>query len=141
VPQEYEIKKVIMRDPQYYGNLSSIITSTPREVLHAYFQWQIINVWGGRLYNELNKPLRVLSNQLAGLDDHSEPERWRTCINEIDANLGWILSGFYIDRVFGQEAKDYGDRIIRDIKAVFAENLKALDWMSDAVKERAAKKG
>ena len=141
IPRGYEVQKVIVSDLKYLEKLPEIITSTPREVLHAFFQWQVINVWGSRLHNDIKKPLRVFSNELSGLAADSEPKRWKVCIDEVDTNLGWILSELYVERAFGQQQKDFADRIIRDIKIVFAERLKGLDWMSDTVKERAARKG
>jgi endothelin-converting enzyme len=141
IPQGYNVHDVIVRDPQYYSSISAILASTPRPVLKAFFQWHIINAWGGWLDRDVNKPVRIFKNQLAGLFDDPKPPRWRTCAEEMDSKLGWILSGFYVERAFSPQSKEYGDRIIRDIKAVFTERLKDLDWMSDVVRERAAKKG
>lgn len=135
------LNQVILTDPDYYGNLSSIIASTSRETLQAYFQWHLIRDWAGGLHREISKPLRVFSNQLAGLAEDTIQERWKVCSEEIDSRLGWILSGFYVEKAFSPDAKKYGERIISDIKAVFSERLKDLVWMSEAVKERAARKG
>jgi endothelin-converting enzyme len=141
LPRGFKVSDVIVRDAQYYSNISSIIASTPRPVLNAFFQWHLINAWGSWLDRDVIKPLRVFKNQLSGLSEDSKPPRWKTCADEVDSKLGWILSGFYVERAFSPESKEYGDKIIRDIKAVFTERLKDLDWMSDTVRERAAKKG
>jgi endothelin-converting enzyme len=141
MPPGANLSEVILSDPEYYGNISSIIASTTRETLHAYFQWHLIRNWAGGLHKDLNKPLRVFNNQMAGLAENTIPERWKSCSDEIDSRLGWILSGFYVERAFSPEAKKYGERIIGNIKTEFSERLKDLDWMSDAVKTRAAKKG
>jgi endothelin-converting enzyme len=139
-PPGYETKNVLIRDPEYHENLSSIINSVPRVVLHAYFQWQIISVWAEWLHKDLDKPLKAFKDRLGGLEN-AQPERWRTCVSEIDNNLGWLLGASYTRRAFSLEAKEFGDRIIRDIKTIFAEKLKGIDWLSDSVKEKAAKKG
>jgi endothelin-converting enzyme len=141
VPSGYKVHDVIVRDLSYYGNISSIITSTPRPVLHAFFQWHLINTWSSWLDRDMNRPLRIFRNRLSGLPDDAKPDRWKTCAEEMDSKLGWILSGFYVERAFSPQAKEYGDRIIQDVKAVFTERLKDIDWMSESVKARAANKG
>jgi endothelin-converting enzyme len=78
---------------------------------------------------------------MAGRDSDAIGERWRTCVSEIDGNLGWLLSAAFVERAFSAEAKSLGDRIIRDIKAVFSERLNTFEWMSNSTKQVAAKKG
>ncbi|KAF2431475.1 peptidase family M13 [Tothia fuscella] len=140
VPQGFKIQNVILSDSDYYGNLSDIIKSTSREALHDYFVWHIIKNMAGGLHEDVIKPLRIFGNQLAGRPDETIPERWKICADDVDSFIGWILSGFYIERAFSPQAKEYGEKIVNDIRAVFSDRLKDLDWMSDAVKEKAARK-
>jgi endothelin-converting enzyme len=132
---------VINSDPDFFTKISGIIDSTPREVLHAYFQQRLVMTWAGRLGKEYTRPLRVYSNLMAGRDPFSESERWRTCSSEIDSALGWILSAAYVEKAFSADAKKLGDRIVSDIKAVFSERLMKFDWMSEKTKALAVKKG
>ena len=62
-------------------------------------------------------------------------------MSEVDRALGHLLSGVFIQRAFTKKDKELGDQIISDIKRVFRENLKTLDWMTEKTKEVAAKKG
>jgi endothelin-converting enzyme len=140
-PPTYDVKTVIVSTVDYYKNLSSIIRSADRQTLHDYLQWRLIEVWGLRLHNDFNRPLRRFANIMAGKDPDAVPVRWRTCLKEVDFGLGWIESGFFVQRAFGPQSKEFGDRIIHDIKDMFTERFKGLDWMSDTVKTVAAKKG
>ncbi|KAF2402132.1 zincin [Trichodelitschia bisporula] len=140
LPANYTVKRVILSDPWYFGNLSSILTSTPRPVLHAYFRSRLVSSWAGRLHKDFRYPAKAFGNALAGRNPDAEAERWRTCLSEVDGTLGWLLSAAYVERAFSPEAKELGDRIVRDIKNIFSERLKGFDWMSDAVKTAAAKK-
>jgi len=140
VPAGYAIKTVLDSDPNYFKSISSIIKSTPRETIHAYFQSRLIASWAGRLHKDFTKPSRVFSNQMAGRDPNAESERWRTCTSEIDGSLGWLLSAAFVQRSFSSDAKVLGDRIVKDIKAVFTERLQGFEWMSNVTKEVAAHK-
>lgn len=51
-----------------------------------------------------------------------------------------MLSRFYIEEAFSDEAKKYGDQIIMDIKQQFITKLNGLSWMDDSVKKLAANK-
>jgi endothelin-converting enzyme len=62
-------------------------------------------------------------------------------MSEVDSALGHILGGVFISRMFSKKDKQLGDQVIQDVKDVFAENLKTLDWMSALSKEVAARKG
>lgn len=55
--------------------------------------------------------------------------------------LGWILSKFYVEKAFSAEAKDFGDRIVSDIKSQFIKKLKKADWMSKDVRKLGIEKG
>jgi endothelin-converting enzyme len=140
-PPTYDVKTVIVATVDYYKNLSSIIDSADRQTLHDYLQWRLIEVWGLRLHDDLSRPLRRFANMMAGKDPDALPVRWRACLREVDLGLGWIESGFFVQRAFSAQAKDFGDRIIHDIKDMFTQRFKELDWMSDSVKTAAAKKG
>lgn len=143
-PKDYKVKTVILSDTYYFGNLSSIIKETPRATLHAYFRWNVLRGWYGRLHKDYTRPSRVFNNQLAGRDDDAISARWRTCISEVDnisGGVGWLLSAVYIDKAFSPAAKELGDRIVRDIRAEFISRLQNFDWMTDTVKQAATTKG
>jgi len=51
------------------------------------------------------------------------------------------LSRFFVEKAFSEEAKQYGDEIILDIKAEFIRKLEASHWMSKDVRKAAVEKG
>ena len=55
--------------------------------------------------------------------------------------VGWILSKFFIERAFSEEAKKFGDRIVSDIKAQFIKKLQVTEWMSKDVRQKGIEKG
>lgn len=54
---------------------------------------------------------------------------------------GWILSKFFVEEAFSQDAKSFGDRIIHGIKNQFVEKLSVAGWMSKDVRNVAIEKG
>ena len=55
--------------------------------------------------------------------------------------IGWILSKFFIEKAFSEEAKTFGDQIVSDIKVQFIKKLQSTDWMSNSVRQKAIAKG
>lgn len=54
---------------------------------------------------------------------------------------GWILSKFFVEKAFSEEAKDFGDQIVSEIKVQFIKKLRGAEWMSKDVRDLGIKKG
>ena len=54
---------------------------------------------------------------------------------------GWILSKFFVEKAFSEEAKKFGDRIVSDIKVQFIKKLGGAEWMSKGVRDHGIEKG
>lgn len=46
-----------------------------------------------------------------------------------------------MEKAFSEDAKDFGDRIVSDIKEQFIKKLDAAEWMSEDVRKLGIKKG
>jgi endothelin-converting enzyme len=143
-PEGYPItpdRTVILRDMDYFAGLSALIRQTPRDTIHLYFRSRLIVTWIGFLHNSLNLPLKQQLNMLLGKDPNSRADRSKLCTVEMDNALPHILGGTFVERMFKTKDKELGDRIIGDIKTVFNERLKHLEWMPTNIQELAATKG
>lgn len=138
-PTGYKIE-TINGKTAYLKRLSTILKSTPREVLHAYFQTAIIRSWAPRLDKTYYQPLTQFRN-VTGDDFYSPPsERWRVCLGEILDNFDTLLGSVYLERVFSPEGKLLGDGIVDSILKIMALRLDSLDWMSNSTKVVAQQK-
>jgi endothelin-converting enzyme len=139
-PSNYTVGDVIVYAPDYFPKVSSILKNTTSETIDAYLEWVLIQTWATRLSDDISAPYRRLQNELQGKDPEALAERWRTCFADVDTNLPWIESAFFVREAFSPEAKTYGERIITDIEDVFEAKLKTYEWMSAEVKELAIEK-
>ena len=130
---------VLVTHLDWYRNVSKVIQSTSWLTLQDYFRWRIIATWSSSVHGNYSAPLDRFNNMLAG--KNSTPDRWRTCLTGVDSTAGHILGSFFIRRAFSTNDKVLGERILENIKTVFAENLGTISWMSNATKELAAQKG
>ncbi|PVH99096.1 peptidase family M13 [Periconia macrospinosa] len=139
-PSNYTIGNVLVLAPEFFPKVSGILSNTTSQTVDGYLKWTLIQNWATRLSNEVSAPYRRLQNELAGKDPEAVGERWRTCLTDVDSNLAWIESAFFVREAFSPEAKTYGERIITDIENVFQEKLKGYEWMSSEVKTKAIQK-
>ena len=52
--------------PEYLKNLTTILSDTPKEVLHTYLLWKQIQAYGPYIEADAVAPLRQFSNELQG---------------------------------------------------------------------------
>ncbi|KAE8377252.1 hypothetical protein BDV26DRAFT_217002 [Aspergillus bertholletiae] len=139
-PSDYRSDRLIVGSPSYMKALSSILNDTPREIVHLYFNWKIIQTYADEIEDAKIQPLREFNNRLAGKDPQATEERWRKCIRSLDNSLGWTLSRFYVLDSFSEASKELGDQIVSDIKERFVYTLRQTSWMPSEVRDLAIKK-
>jgi endothelin-converting enzyme len=155
-PSDVKTNRLIVMSPNYMKNVTSILSTTPKDVLQTYLLWKLVQAYASAIEADELKPYSRFTNTLQGKvglpllqlysrtkqwqDPDSTPERWRTCVNHVDGGLGWILSRFFVEKAFSEKAKIFGDQIVSDIKEMFIEKLKVTKWMDKSVIELAIEK-
>ncbi|KAF3070925.1 Endothelin-converting enzyme 1 [Daldinia childiae] len=139
-PQDYTADTMLLAFPEFLGNVSDILSKTSKSTVQSYLVWQLVNQYSSYVEGPEVQPIVRFSNTLSGRDPDTKTERWKTCVGYVDSTLGWILSRFYIEATFSDEAKEFGDQIILDIKKQFISKLNDLSWMDDSVKKLAVNK-
>ncbi|CAJ2511492.1 Uu.00g071170.m01.CDS01 [Anthostomella pinea] len=140
VPANYTADTMLLAFPEFLGNVSDIISKTSKSTIQSYLIWQLINSYSSYVEGPEIQPITRFYNVLSGRDPETKSERWKTCLSYVDGTLGWILSRFYIEAAFSEEAKKYGDQIVMEIKQQFISKLTGLDWMDDSVRKLATNK-
>jgi endothelin-converting enzyme/putative endopeptidase len=68
------------------------------------------------------------------------PPRWKQCVRYVDRDLGEALGQEFVSRTFTAETKAKTVDMTRRIETAMEQEIKALDWMTDATKQRALEK-
>jgi endothelin-converting enzyme len=139
-PREYSPNRIIVGSPAYMTALAKSLFNSKTETLQAFFVWKAIQRYEEKVEDPSLEPLRGFNNQLRGLDPFAREERWRTCIDAVDQDLGWILSKFFVESAFSEDSKNFGDLIVSDIKDSFKTTLEHTEWMTKDVRDRAIEK-
>ncbi|KAK6955600.1 hypothetical protein Daesc_003242 [Daldinia eschscholtzii] len=129
-PENYTADNMLLAFPEFLGNVSEILSKTSKSTVQSYLVWQLVDQYSSYVEGPEVQPI----------DPDTKTERWKKCVSYVDSTLGWILSRFYIEATFSDEAKQFGDEIILDIKKQFISKLNDLSWMDDSVKKLAVNK-
>lgn len=66
VPSGYEIDQMITSFPEYFTNVSDIISATSRETVQGFFLWKVIQGSASDVEAPEVKPYKRFMNQLEG---------------------------------------------------------------------------
>ncbi|KAI1846488.1 hypothetical protein JX266_007385 [Neoarthrinium moseri] len=140
VPSSYTTDTMLLAFPEFLANVSQILTETSKSTIQAYLIWNVITAHHNHVESSEVEPVSRFFNVLAGKEPDTKSERWKTCSGVVGNQVGWILSRFFIEKAFSEDAKKFGDQIIMEIKQQFISTLNGLSWMDDSVKTSAIRK-
>jgi putative endopeptidase len=66
--------------------------------------------------------------------------RWKRVLNTADGTIGEAVGRLYVEKHFSPTAKAKMLEMIANLQAALADRIKALDWMSEATKQKALTK-
>lgn len=88
---------IILGEPDYLDLLSELLDETAQETLRTYFTWRIVQSYASYVMSDLSTTLSQFYNKLNGRDVNAQPERWRTCVAQVN-------SGYSPDSGLGKSA-------------------------------------
>ncbi|KAI7888088.1 uncharacterized protein EV154DRAFT_426255 [Mucor mucedo] len=133
--------KIVVTSPTYIERVSSDLLSQNARTLQAYFLWQTIYTYSDALGQDIRSPIHRLKSKLIGTNPKSVKPRWDTCLDEVNASIGFLAGRYYVLQAFGGDAaKRDADEFVKSIKGVFVDRLPELSWLDEPTREKALEK-
>ncbi|HTB30493.1 MAG TPA: M13 family metallopeptidase [Bacteroidia bacterium] len=133
------VDSVVVGQPEFLIAFNSYLKTYPLEDWKNYLKFHYIH--GLATYMDDKTYMENFSFYSTVLRGVKEPKpRWKRAVNQTNYSLGELIGQVYITDYLPQGTKEKLLQIGNDIKAVYAERLKNLDWMSAATREKAVKK-
>ncbi|KAI4229897.1 MAG: hypothetical protein L6R36_000543 [Xanthoria steineri] len=133
-------KKVIITAPAYLETLSKALRETDRSVLEAYFIWRVVQTHARTVKAKAVEPILAFQSQLEGRTYKPDEERWRLCVQHVNAGLGWILGYFWAKWHLPSDIQSFGSSVIHTILDGYLEQQQSLEWLSQHAKDIASEK-
>ncbi|KAF9900448.1 hypothetical protein EC991_007326 [Linnemannia zychae] len=133
-------RPIFVSSPTYFTNLDAVLKNTTTSTLRNYFTWLLIKTHGSNLAEPYNQPLTVLAATLNGIPPGIKVERWKTCINTINVNLGESAGHYFVLEKFKGNSREAFTEVIDTLKAAYTTAFPSYDWLDKTTLDNALKK-
>ncbi len=134
-----KVDSVVIGQPEFLTALNGYLKSFPLDDWKNYLKFHYIH--GVSTYMDDKTYMETFSFYSTVLRGVKEPKpRWKRAVTNTDRSLGELIGQVYVTDYLPKGTKEKLLQIGNDIKAVYAERIKNLDWMSPATKEKALHK-
>ncbi|KAM8999712.1 endothelin-converting enzyme-like 1 isoform 3-T4 [Sarcophilus harrisii] len=133
-----EDEEVVLLATEYMQQVSQLIRSTPRRILHNYLVWRVVVVLSEHLSQPFRSALHDLSREMEGSDKPQELAR--VCLGQANRHFGMALGALFVHEHFSAASKAKVQQLVEDIKHILGQRLDELDWMDKETKAAARAK-
>jgi putative endopeptidase len=133
------INTLNVTEPKFFKALNAELKSVPLSDWRAYLRWHAVHARAPYLSkNFVVEDFNFFRKTLRGVNEL--PPRWKRCVRYVDRDLGEALGQEFVRRTFSADTKAKTLDMTRRIEAAMESEIKTLDWMTDATKQRALDK-
>ena len=130
---------VIVGQPEFYKSLNTFVKSYSIEDWKTYLKWDLVNSYAAYLNSDIEKQnFKFYSTVMNGVS--KQKPRWKRVVGQTDNYLGELIGQVYVAEYLPKGSKEKLLEIGNNIRDVYADHIKKLDWMSEATKVKALKK-
>lgn len=131
--------KFNLHNLNYYEKLDKLIKSKSLDEIKMYLKWKLINSFSPNMSKKIEtESFNFYSKELSG--QKKKDPRWQVVLDEVESYLGEIIGKVYVEKYFNKKKKKLIEDMILNIKDIYGERIKKLDWLSEKTKEKAVKK-
>ncbi|MCF8320218.1 MAG: M13 family metallopeptidase [Flavobacterium sp.] len=130
---------VIVGQPEFYKALNTFVKSYSIQDWKTYLKWDLVNSYAAYLNSDIEKQnFKFYSTVMNGVS--KQKPRWKRVVGQTDNYLGELIGQVYVAEYLPKGSKEKLLEIGNNIRDVYAEHIKKLDWMSEATKVKALNK-
>jgi len=127
---------VIIGQPEFFNALDNILQSTAPKTVGHYLQYHYIKGLAPYLDDKTYaEHFSFYNTTMRGISEMKP--RWKRVVDQTNSSLGELIGQVYVDEYLPKGTKEKLQQIGNDIKVVYAERIKKLDWMSPETKAKA----
>lgn len=134
-----EFSELNLAHPEFFKAFAAQLQATPVQDWKAYLKWKLLHAAAPYLSAPFEEErFRFYSGVIAGVKE--QKPRWRRVAAEIDSSIGDALGQLYVAEFFPPEAKVRVLQLVENVRAAFADRIRAAEWMDAPTKARALEK-
>ena len=130
---------VIVGQPEFYKALNVALKNYSIDNWKTYLKWDLYNTYASYLNKDIeNQNFYFFSTVMSGIN--KQKPRWKRVVEQTGNSLGELIGQVYVDEYLPKGTKEKLLEIGNNIRVVYGERIKKLDWMSPATKSKALAK-
>lgn len=130
---------VIVGQPEFFTALEKSLKTFSIEEWKTYLRWTLVNAYAENLSRAFDKQnFYFYSTVLSGVKE--QRPRWKRVVSQTDGQLGELIGQVYVGEYVPKGTKEKLAEIGANIREVYAERIRSLEWMSDSTKAKALNK-
>jgi putative endopeptidase len=133
------VDTVIVGQPEFLKAWNGYMKSFPLDTWKDYLRFHLVRGLAPYLDDKTyGEYFNFYATTLRGV---VQPKpRWKRVTDQTNASLGELIGQVYVDEYLPKGTKEKLTEIGENIKLVYADRIKGLDWMSPETKEKALQK-
>ena len=136
---DLKVDDVVVRQPDYFKALSTIVADTPLDDLKAWLKWQILTDAASLLSKQfVAEDFDFFQRTLSGSPEMRP--RWKRAVAMTETALGEALGKLYVAKHFPPVAKERMKELVANLIEAYREDIRSLDWMTAETRKRAIEK-
>jgi putative endopeptidase len=133
------VDTVVVGQPEFFRQVEKSLHAHPLGAWKAYLRWNLVNTYASQAGGAIDdQDFHFYGTILNGTPE--QRPRWKRMLDQQERYLGDALGQLYVQKYFSPRTKARYERLTDEIFTAFRARIRALDWMSDATKERALRK-
>jgi len=125
-----------LSQPELLKETQAIVERESLQDLKTYLRWGLVNSRAELLSSPYrDQDFAFFSVHLRGIKE--QKPRWRTCVSQVDNQLGEALGREFVERSFPPERREEARRMSLQIQQVMAERIDQLAWLSPETRAQA----
>ncbi len=134
-----KVDSVVVGQPEFFTALNAEMSKTSLDTWKAYLKWNVVNQFADNLNSKIaDASFHFYSTVIEGVKE--KKPRWKTIVENTDGSLGELIGQVYVEEYLPKGTKEKLLEIGNNIRDVYAQHIKKLDWMSEVTKQKALSK-
>ncbi|MFT6167336.1 MAG: putative endopeptidase [Vicingaceae bacterium] len=133
------VENVIVGQLEFMKGLNNLLATVPLQDWKTYSRWKLVDAYASDLSSDfVNQNFDFYSRTLSGTEViKSREER---ALRKVNGSLGELVGKAFVERHFPEESKADVRQMVENLRTVFKERVRKLDWMSEETKLKALEK-
>lgn len=134
-----KVDTVVVGQPEFLTALNGYLKKYSIDDWKNYLKFHMLNGLASYMDdNTYREHFNFYATTLRGVKE--QKPRWKRVVEQTDGSLGELIGQVYVNEYLPKGTKEKLKEIGNAIKMVYADHIKALDWMSAATKKKALEK-